>query len=74
MLYDIILLRGRNMNTKEILKKYNISEATLRNWKKLQYITDLNNIYPAVIDNIIKNKSGIRRNTTMHAMFAMPIV
>ena len=50
------------MKVNEILKKYNISEATLRNWKKLKYIDDLNDIDPSVIDNILKNKIGNRRN------------
>lgn len=50
------------MKVNEILKKYNISEATLRNWKKLKYIDNLNDIDPLVIDNILKNKIGNRRN------------
>ncbi len=50
------------MQRKEILKKYNISDATLRNWKKLNYIKDINDIDPSEIDEILKNKTGVRRN------------
>ena len=50
------------MKVNDILKKYNISEATLHNWKKLKYISSLNDISEEEIKNIIKNKSGIRRN------------
>ncbi len=50
------------MTIKEILKKYNISDATLRNWKKLNYIDNLTDIDPTDIDNILKQKTGIRRN------------
>lgn len=50
------------MKVNDILKKYNISEATLHNWKKLKYISSLNDISEEEIKNIIKNKNGIRRN------------
>lgn len=50
------------MEKQEILKKYNISDATLRNWKKLNYIKDINDIDPSEIDNILKKKTGVRRN------------
>ena len=50
------------MNIDETLNKYNISLATLRNWKKLGYITNLSNITEVEIDNVIKNKVGVRRN------------
>lgn len=50
------------MKVSEILKKYNISNATLRNWKKLNYIDNLENIDPKEIDKILKQKVGVRRN------------
>ena len=50
------------MTVKEILNKYNISEATIRNWKKLNYIDSINNIDPKAIDEIINNKANQRRN------------
>lgn len=50
------------MNVDETLNKYNISLATLRNWKKLGYITDLSNITETEINEVIKNKVGVRRN------------
>jgi len=50
------------MKLNEILNKYNISDATLRNWKRLKYIDNIEDIDPAVIDDILKNKVGIRRN------------
>jgi len=50
------------MTKNEILTKYNISTATLRNWKKLKYIDNLDDIDPSVIDKILKTKTGIRRN------------
>ncbi len=50
------------MNINEILNKYNISEATLRNWKKLNFIDNINDIDPSIIENILKNKTSNRRN------------
>lgn len=50
------------MKVSEILKKYNISNATLRNWKKLNYIDNLEDIDPKSIDIILKQKVGLRRN------------
>ena len=50
------------MNKTSILEKYNISEATLRNWKKLNYINDLNHIQVEEINKVLENKIGIRRN------------
>lgn len=50
------------MKKNEILKNYNISDATLRNWKKLGYVKNINDIEPSEIDDILKNKVGIRRN------------
>ena len=40
------------MNKKEVLKNYNISEATLRNWKKLGYIKDNDKITIKEIEKI----------------------
>lgn len=50
------------MKKQEILNKYNISEATLRNWKKLHYIEDINNIDEKLILKIINEKTSNRRN------------
>lgn len=50
------------MKVNEILKKYNISDATLRNWKKLRYIDSLDDIDPDIIDGILQKKIGNRRN------------
>ena len=50
------------MKVNEILKKYNISDATLRNWKKLRYIDSLDDIDPDIIDGILQKKVGNRRN------------
>ena len=61
------------MKAKDILKKYNISEATLRNWKKLKYIDNLDDIEPLIIDNIIKNKVGNRRNKRNSLVSIIPV-
>ena len=50
------------MNKKEVLKNYNISEATLRNWKKLGYIKDNDKITIKEIEKIIRKKDNTRRN------------
>jgi len=50
------------MKRQEVLNKYNISDATLRNWKKLNYIQNIDDIKKEEIEKIIKNKTGIRRN------------
>lgn len=50
------------MKKQEILNKYNISEATLRNWKKLHYIDNINEVDEKVIINIIGKKTSSRRN------------
>lgn len=50
------------MTLQETLEKYNISNATLRNWKKLNYIDDLNNIDSEIINDILKSKKSDRRN------------
>lgn len=60
------------MNLNEILNKYNISNATLRNWKKLNYIDNIQDIDPADIDNILKSKVGIRRNKRSSGKIIIP--
>lgn len=50
------------MKKNETLNKYNISDTTLRNWNKLNYIENINNVKEEEIENVIKNKTGIRRN------------
>lgn len=50
------------MNKKEVLKKYNISEATLRNWKKLGYIKNNDKITIKEIEKVISKKDNTRRN------------
>ena len=50
------------MTMYEIINKYNITESTLKNWKKLGYINDLEYIDEKVIQNIIDNKLKTRRN------------
>ncbi len=50
------------MNINEVSNKYKVSEATLKNWKKLNYIADLDNIKDKEIKSILNNKIGIRRN------------
>lgn len=50
------------MKKNETLNKYNISDTTLRNWNKLNYIENINNVKEEEIENVIKNKIGIRRN------------
>lgn len=50
------------MNEKEVLKKYNISEATLRNWKKLGYIKNNDKITIKEIEKVISKKDNTRRN------------
>lgn len=61
------------MRKNEILNKYNVTEATLRNWKKLKYISDLNNITESDIENILKNKIDIRRNKRNSLRNMIPI-
>ena len=50
------------MNINEVSNKYKVSEATLKNWKKLNYIADLDNIKDKEIKSILTKKIGIRRN------------
>ena len=50
------------MKRQEILKLYNISDATLRNWHKLNYIKNIDNINPLEIEKILKTKNSVRRN------------
>lgn len=50
------------MTMYEIINKYNITESTLKNWKKLGYINNLEYIDEKVIQNIIDNKLKTRRN------------
>lgn len=64
-LYNICIayiIEVNKLNKEEILKKYRITENTLKNWKKLSYIDNIDDIDSNVIDNIIKNKVGNRRN------------
>lgn len=60
------------MKVNEILNTYNISYATLKNWKKLNYINNLEDIDSAVIDKIIKNKIDIRRNKKNSTNYIIP--
>ena len=50
------------MTMYEIINKYNITESTLRNWKKLGYISNLDFIDENIIKDIIDNKLKTRRN------------
>ncbi len=50
------------MNIDETLNKYNISLATLQNWKKLGHISDFSNITENEINSVIKSKARTRRN------------
>ena len=50
------------MIRKVVQNKYNISDATLRNWKKLKYIDSLTDINEQQILNVINNKKSSRRN------------
>jgi len=61
------------MELKEVLNKYNISDATLRNWKKLNYIQDINDIKEEEIEKIIKNKIGVRRNKRNSSENIIPV-
>lgn len=61
------------MNTNEVLNKYNISNATLRNWKKLNLISDLNDIKQDEIDKILKKKVGTRRNKKISINKTIPV-
>ena len=60
------------MKKNEILKKYNISEATLRNWKKLGFVKNINDIEPSEINDILKNKIGKRRNKRTSEDYIIP--
>ena len=61
------------MNREEILKKYKISESTLKNWKKLNYIENINEIDPIIIDNIMSSKVSNRRNKRNSSSKIIPI-
>ena len=61
------------MKLNEALSKYNISDATLRNWKKLNYIKDINDIKEEEIEAVLKNKTGIRRNKRNSIESIIPI-
>ena len=37
----------------EIMNKYNITESTLKNWKKLGYINDINEIDEQAIKKVV---------------------
>ncbi|MBR3210823.1 MAG: N-6 DNA methylase [Bacilli bacterium] len=50
------------MKKLEIMNRYSISEATLRNWKKLGYISSIEEIDVEDIERIIKSKKNVRRN------------
>ena len=50
------------MTMYEIMNKYNITESTLKNWKKLGYINDINEIDEQAIKKVIDNKIKTRRN------------
>lgn len=50
------------MSKKDILNKYSLSETTLRNWVKLGYISNINNITIKEIEDILNNKNKTRRN------------
>ncbi len=50
------------MKKEDILKKYRITEGTLNNWKKLKYIEQTDDIDSKIVDKILKDKNGNRRN------------
>ena len=50
------------MTISDITKKHNISDATLRNWHKLNYIKDINNITEEELEQILSMKEASRRN------------
>ena len=50
------------MTIADIITKHNISDATLKNWHKLNYIKDINNITEEELNQIIQKKDASRRN------------
>lgn len=50
------------MKRKELLKKYSLSEATIRNWIKLGYIRNTDDFDEEVIKAILLSKTSVRRN------------
>ena len=44
------------MTITDIIIKHNISDATLKNWHKLNYIKDINNITEEELNQIIQKK------------------
>ena len=50
------------MTITDIITKHNISDATLKNWHKLNYIKDINNITEEELNQIIQKKDASRRN------------
>lgn len=56
-----------------ILHKYNICEATLRNWIKLGYIDSIDNISEQDIEKIILGKRNSRKNKKQSLSTIIPI-
>lgn len=50
------------MKVQEVINKYNLSEATIRNWKKLKLINNIDDIKEQEINEILKSKIRSRRN------------
>lgn len=61
------------MKKKDLLDNYSISDATLRNWKKLGYITNIDDIDINEIKTVIRNKKNVRRNKKNNTEHVIPI-
>ena len=61
------------MMISDVLNKYSISEATLRNWEKLGYISNINDIKESEIAKIIRSKKNVRRNKRNSTEHIIPV-
>lgn len=60
------------MIKKDVMLKYNISDATLRNWMKLGYIDNLINISEKKIIKIIDTKKSTGRTRKAVNIVVLP--
>ena len=61
------------MKINDVLNKYSISEATLKNWEKLGYISNISDIKESEITKIIRSKKDIRRNKRNSTEHIIPV-
>ena len=61
------------MKKQEVMNKYKISAATLRNWQKINSNFDLKNIDEHMILKIVKGKKTVRRNKKNSKEYQLPI-